>query len=227
MASITVTPIRRLARGVAVIRDTEDKEELKDHVIVVSTRDEIGSAGGDGERNDAGAREGGDRNKAAPRGYRRAEEVPAAGEGQPGGEASTAMEENARLEIFGYYKGAKGVSGDYFDFKRLDDTHYALIKCDVSGKGVSAALIMVEVATLFINYFRDWPKRKENITQIKDPKAKAARPQGAGAPRSAGVHDQRHGGGARVHGQVRRPHRRSCTTPRPAWPRSATRVTRC
>jgi len=37
---------------------------------------------------------------------------------------------------------------------------------------VSAALIMVEVATLFINYFRDWPKRKENITRITDPKLK-------------------------------------------------------
>ncbi|HTP58690.1 MAG TPA: HAMP domain-containing protein, partial [Spirochaetia bacterium] len=42
MANITVTPIRRLERGVGVIRDTEDKEALKDHKIVVKTRDEIG-----------------------------------------------------------------------------------------------------------------------------------------------------------------------------------------
>ena len=42
LANITVTPIGRLARGVAVIRDTEDKEELKDHTIEVGTRDEIG-----------------------------------------------------------------------------------------------------------------------------------------------------------------------------------------
>ena len=61
------------------------------------------------------------------------------------------------------------VSGDYFDFKKLDETHYALIKCDVSGKAVSGALIMVEVATLFTNYFVDWLRRKENISAIKDP----------------------------------------------------------
>ena len=64
------------------------------------------------------------------------------------------------MEIFGYYEGAKGVSGDYFDFKRLDDTHYAMIKCDVSGKGVAAALIMVEVATLFINLLQGLAQEK-------------------------------------------------------------------
>ena len=51
----------------------------------------------------------------------------------------------------------------------LDETHYALIKCDVSGHGVSAGLIMVEVATLFINHFRDWKQRKDSLAQIKDP----------------------------------------------------------
>jgi len=39
-------------------------------------------------------------------------------------------------------------------------------------KGVSAALIMVEVATIFISFFRDWVKRKEDIDLIKDPKEK-------------------------------------------------------
>ena len=42
VARITVKPIRRLASGVAVIRDTADKEMLKDHSIRVGTRDEIG-----------------------------------------------------------------------------------------------------------------------------------------------------------------------------------------
>ncbi|HKM53291.1 MAG TPA: hypothetical protein VJY33_07740, partial [Isosphaeraceae bacterium] len=42
MANITVTPIRKLAQGVAKIRDTEDKEQLEGHKIVVRTRDEIG-----------------------------------------------------------------------------------------------------------------------------------------------------------------------------------------
>jgi HAMP domain-containing protein len=172
MASITVTPIRRLARGVAVIRDTDDKEQLKEHVIQVGTRDEIGSLAETVNEMTQGLVKAAAANKELLQGIDVQKRFLPLLKDKSGAEASTAEEENARLEIFGYYKGAKGVSGDYFDFKRLDDTYYALIKCDVSGKGVSAALIMVEVATLFINYFRDWPKRKENITQIKEPHAR-------------------------------------------------------
>ncbi len=65
-------------------------------------------------------------------------------------------EKNEYLEIFGYYKGADELSGDYFNYVKLDDSHYAVIKCDVAGKGVPAALIMVEVATIFTIYFKDW-----------------------------------------------------------------------
>ncbi len=172
MASITVTPIRRLARGVAVIRDTEDKEKLHDHVIEVRTRDEIGSLAETVNQMTQGLVKAAMANKMLLEGIDVQKQFLPLVKDAKGGEGNTAEEETSRLEIYGYYKGAKGVSGDYFDFKRLDDTYYALIKCDVSGKGVAAALIMVEVATLFLNYFRDWPKRKENISQIKDPAAK-------------------------------------------------------
>ncbi|MCL2094310.1 MAG: SpoIIE family protein phosphatase [Treponema sp.] len=60
------------------------------------------------------------------------------------------------LEFFGYYEGAKGLSGDYFDYKDLDGRYYAIIKCDVAGKGIPAAFIMIQVATMFLNYFKDW-----------------------------------------------------------------------
>ena len=60
--------------------------------------------------------------------------------------------------FFGYYEGAGGVSGDYFDYKDLDGRYYAIIKCDVAGKGVPAALLMVVVATMFNNYFKDWKR---------------------------------------------------------------------
>jgi hypothetical protein len=173
MANITITPIRKLAQGVAIIRDTEDKEELKDHVITVTSRDEIGTLADTVNDMTRGLVKAAVANKALLQGIDVQKRFLPLSKDDAGGKASTALEENARLEIFGYYKGAAGVSGDYFDFKRLDDTYYALIKCDVSGKGVSAALIMVEVATLFINYFRDWPKRKENIARIKDPQARA------------------------------------------------------
>jgi len=73
-----------------------------------------------------------------------------------GKKGSTGFETNDHIDFFGYYEGAKGVSGDYFDFIKLDNDHYAVIKCDVAGKGVPAALIMVEVATIFTDYFRGW-----------------------------------------------------------------------
>lgn len=37
---------------------------------------------------------------------------------------------------------AKVVSGDYYDFIRLDDTHLGVVIADVSGKGVPASLVM-------------------------------------------------------------------------------------
>jgi serine phosphatase RsbU (regulator of sigma subunit) len=67
------------------------------------------------------------------------------------------------VEFFGYYEGAKGVSGDYFDYLKLDDRYFAIIKCDVAGKGVPAALIMIEVATLFLNFFKHWKPTKEGM----------------------------------------------------------------
>ena len=172
MASITVTPIRRLARGVAVIRDTEDKEQLKDHSIEVGTRDEIGSLADTVNEMTRGLVKAAAANKELLLGKDIQKMFLPLEKDAENRVGSTAGEETPLLEIYGYYEGAKGVSGDYFDFKKLDQNHYALIKCDVAGKGVPAALIMVEVATLFISYFRDWPKRQANIAQIKDPKAK-------------------------------------------------------
>ena len=174
MASITVTPIRRLARGVAVIRDTEDKELLKDHTINVRSRDEIGLLATTVNDMTQGLVKAAAANKELMLGKDVQKMFLPLEKDAEARKGTTAGEESPLLEIYGYYEGAKGVSGDYFDFKRLDDTHYALIKCDVAGKGVPAALIMVEVATLFISFFREWPKRKENISRITDAKERQA-----------------------------------------------------
>jgi hypothetical protein len=172
MASITVTPIRRLAAGVAKIRDTEKKETLKDHVIVVKTRDEIGELADTVNTMTQGLVKAALANNELLAGIDVQKRFLPLVKGAGAAKGNTAEEENARIEVYGYYHGAKGVSGDYFDFKKLDENHYALIKCDVAGKGVSAALIMVEVATIFISYFRDWQKRKADIARIVDPAQK-------------------------------------------------------
>ena len=78
------------------------------------------------------------------------------------------------LECFGYYEGESGVSGDYFDYKRLDDTWFCIIKCDVSGHGIPAAIIMTVVATIFRRYFEKWSYAKNGthleklVEQIND-----------------------------------------------------------
>jgi serine phosphatase RsbU (regulator of sigma subunit) len=173
MANITVTPIRKLARGVAVIRDTEDKEELKGHSIEVSTRDEIGLLAETVNEMTQGLVKAAAANKELLLGKDVQKMFLPLDKDEQNRKGTTAGEDTAAVEIYGYYEGAKGVSGDYFDFKKLDQTYYAFIKCDVAGKGVPAALIMVEVATLFISHFRDWVNRRESIAQVKDPKAKA------------------------------------------------------
>jgi len=62
--------------------------------------------------------------------------------------------ETGSAVFFGYYAEAGEISGDYFDYLKLDGPWYAIIKCDVAGKGIPAALIMIQVATMFINYFK-------------------------------------------------------------------------
>ncbi|MCK4516273.1 MAG: SpoIIE family protein phosphatase, partial [Spirochaetaceae bacterium] len=74
---------------------------------------------------------------------------------------SSAHLELDTMEFHGYYEGADALSGDYFSFEKLDEKQYALIKCDVSGHGVEAAIIMVEVASIFLNHLRDWRAKRK------------------------------------------------------------------
>ena len=46
------------------------------------------------------------------------------------------------VEVNAFYKTHSQVGGDYYDYFRLNDGTYALCIADVSGKGVSAALLM-------------------------------------------------------------------------------------
>ena len=97
MASITVTPIRRLAQGVAVIRDTEDKEaaEGPHHQRPHPRRDR--PARRDRERHDAGSREGRGRQQGAAARQGRAEDVPAPREGRGGQEGNARRGRKARV----------------------------------------------------------------------------------------------------------------------------------
>jgi len=46
------------------------------------------------------------------------------------------------LEVDAFYKSHTEVGGDYYDFFKLNEDEYAICIADVSGKGISAALLM-------------------------------------------------------------------------------------
>jgi len=49
------------------------------------------------------------------------------------------------VEIEAICKAAREVSGDYYDFIQLSPTHMAIAIADISGKGISAALLMASL----------------------------------------------------------------------------------
>ncbi|TFG65225.1 MAG: HAMP domain-containing protein, partial [Spirochaetales bacterium] len=162
-SAIMIIPINKLLKGVEKIRDTEDKEELSDHVILVRARDEIHSLADTVNQMTQGLVKAAAAAKMLSVGKEiQKRYIPLETDAQ-GNKMSTGKESNEFVEFFGYYEGAKGVSGDYFDYVQVDPEHYVIVKCDISGKGVPAALIMVQVATLVINYYKNWDLKTQGI----------------------------------------------------------------
>jgi serine phosphatase RsbU (regulator of sigma subunit) len=166
LASITIIPIRRLVQGVEKISETEDKEALKDYAIDVKTRDEINDLAQAINQMTRGLARAAAASKDLTVGKEIQKMFIPLEVGPSGKKMTTGRIETNDVEFFGYYEGAKGVSGDYFEYQKLDENHYAFIKCDVSGKGVPAALIMVQVATVFISYFKDHDMTKGKIDMV-------------------------------------------------------------
>jgi phosphoserine phosphatase RsbU/P len=52
------------------------------------------------------------------------------------------------LSFAAFTEAARGVSGDYYDFFRLDKDKSAIVICDVVGKGVPASLLMIMIRTI-------------------------------------------------------------------------------
>jgi len=59
------------------------------------------------------------------------------------------------LALYGVCKAARTVSGDYYDFVNLDGNRVCLVLGDVSGKGISAALLMVAIQSALRAQFYD------------------------------------------------------------------------
>ena len=165
LASIIVAPIRELARHVQIIGATSDKMKLAGRDIKIKSRDEIGRLGESVNEMTHGLIRAAKDERLLMDGKVVQQTFLPLVTSEDGVKGTVAQLDEANLQCFGYYEGATGVSGDYFDYKKLDDRWYVLIKCDASGHGVPAALLMTIVATLFRTYFEHW-SYEENGTQI-------------------------------------------------------------
>ena len=70
----------------------------------------------------------------------------------------------ASLEVHGFFRPARTVSGDYYDFLKLDSDKLILAVGDISGKGISAALLMATIHSAVRAYsLQDIPVLREPL----------------------------------------------------------------
>ena len=71
----------------------------------------------------------------------------------------------ASLEVHGFCRPARTVSGDYYDFLTLDSERMVLAVGDISGKGISAALLMATIHSAVRAYsLQDIPALREPVS---------------------------------------------------------------
>ena len=63
------------------------------------------------------------------------------------------------FQLYAAMQAAKEVGGDFYDHFPIDDTHYAFLVADVSGKGITGALYMMTAKTLI----------KDTLLVLRDP----------------------------------------------------------
>ncbi|MDR1148608.1 MAG: SpoIIE family protein phosphatase [Spirochaetaceae bacterium] len=163
LSTLIIRPIRRLVQYVEQIRDTEDKADLEGVEITLKTNDELETL----------AETINDMTRGLVKAAKAAEDLSIGKEIQKkfipletdrdGNKLTYGSRSSKNTRFFGYYEGAKGVSGDYFDYQDIDGRYFAIIKCDIAGKGVPAALIMAQIATMFRNYFKTWKPDKDGL----------------------------------------------------------------
>lgn len=167
---IIVRPIIKLSKHVAMIRDTDNKENLAGKDIIIKSKDEIGMLGDTVNEMTHGLVDAAVQAKNLTFGKEVQTRFIPLQTDEKGNTLTYGSLAAAGANFFSYYAGADDLSGDYFDYKQIDQDHYIIIKCDVSGHGVPAALIMVEVAALFLNAFTNWnmknPSQGTNLSPV-------------------------------------------------------------
>jgi hypothetical protein len=163
LSTLIIRPIQKLVSHIEIIRDTENKAKLEGVDIKITTKDELAILGNTINDMTHGLVKAAMAASDLSIGKEIQKKFIPLDLDKQGNKQTSGAKEAANLSFFGYYEGAKGVSGDYFDYRDLDGRYYAIIKCDVAGKGIPAALIMIQVATMFLNYFKQWKQNAKGM----------------------------------------------------------------
>jgi serine phosphatase RsbU (regulator of sigma subunit) len=163
-----IRPVGKLVDFVELIRDTEDKSKLDGVEIRINSRDELAVLGDTINDMASGLARAAQASRDLTIGKEVQKKFIPLEIDKDGNKLSSGFKDTPCAQFYGYYEGAKGISGDYFDYIDLDDRYFAIIKCDVAGKGVPAALIMIQVATMFLNHFKNWTsiERGQHIEEL-------------------------------------------------------------
>lgn len=141
LAQITTGPLKKLSSGVSIIGTGN-----LDHKIQVRSRDEIGQLAAEFNLMTTELKES--RGKEIENALMQ-EQLEVAKEIQEGLNPMGFYNKRG-VQIKGYTRAAKGVGGDYFDYKDIDENRVGALISDVSGKGIPASLVMVMIRTVFV-----------------------------------------------------------------------------
>ncbi len=72
------------------------------------------------------------------------------------------------VEASGYYRSAKALGGDFYDYFYIDDSHVAIIIADVSDKGIPAALFMTNGHLLLHEAYRKCDDVAKSLIEAND-----------------------------------------------------------
>lgn len=167
LSRFIVRPIKILADGARVIG-----EGNLDFQVPVTTKDELGDLAKQFNSMTQGLKNA---QKQKEEQILVNEQIRQAKEIQEGLNPSHLLDKE-QYQVMGYTRAAKGVGGDYFDFQELPDKKLALLISDVSGKSISASLVMVLIKTVVVTYIELFKEIRcdEILTAINKIMAKQA-----------------------------------------------------
>lgn len=174
LASLIVKPIKKLEShlekvGTLMTKSVRERQRLEKEHIEISSKDEIGRLGDVVNQMTTSAGAAAYEEFLQLDGKAVQERFIPLEDGKGGRKLPIVRYNEEKLNLFAFYKGDSAVSGDYFDYRKLDDQWYVFIKCDISGHGVPAALLVSVVATKFKDfyYFSNWNYQKNGINLKK------------------------------------------------------------